>query len=152
MAKFVLAGRANCPYYAKAELLADYLEKNLPNFRIHKITQHPDNWEKWLRKICEQNGWKHKHSPIIWRELLDRGGKGLLLGGFNDFLEHAQHYYNITSDMMTAEMCQIAEENLQTHKEVEQEEEELKSLINPLHIWINRWEDEKFLYVTSQFD
>uniref|UniRef100_A0ACB8F082 Uncharacterized protein n=1 Tax=Sphaerodactylus townsendi TaxID=933632 RepID=A0ACB8F082_9SAUR len=107
MAKFVLAGRANCPYYAKAELLADYLEKNLPNFRIHKITQHPDNWE---------------------------------------------HYYNITSDMMTAEMCQIAEENLQTHKEVEQEEEELKSLINPLHIWINRWEDEKFLYVTSQFD
>ncbi|KAL8183608.1 UNVERIFIED_CONTAM: hypothetical protein K2H54_047072, partial [Gekko kuhli] len=93
MAKFVLAGRADCPYYAKAELLADYLQKNLPNFRIHKITQHPDNWE---------------------------------------------HYYNITSDMMTAEMRQIAEENLRTHIEVDLEEEELKSLISPLHIWINR--------------
>lgn len=38
-------GRADCPYYAKAELLADYLQKNLPDFRIHKITQHPDVWE-----------------------------------------------------------------------------------------------------------
>nr|XP_056717186.1 putative malate dehydrogenase 1B [Euleptes europaea] len=138
MAKFVLAGKADCPYYAKAELLADYLQTNLPHFRVHKITQHPDNWEKWLQEICEKNGWKHKHSPIIWRELLDRGGKGLLLGGFNDFLEHAQHYYNITSDMMTAEMRQIAEENLQTHIEVEQEEKELESLVSPLHIWINR--------------
>ncbi|XP_077175371.1 putative malate dehydrogenase 1B isoform X2 [Paroedura picta] len=137
MAKFVLAGRADCPYYAKAELLADYLQKNLPNFRIYKITQHPDNWEKWLQETCEKNGWKHKRSPIIWRELLDRGGKGLLLGGFNEFLEHAQHYYNITSDMVTAEMQQIAKENLQAHIQLEQEEEELKGLINPIHIWIN---------------
>ncbi|XP_072598545.1 putative malate dehydrogenase 1B isoform X3 [Vulpes vulpes] len=45
MAKFVLAGRADCPYYAKAELLADYLQKNLPDFHIHKITQHPHVWE-----------------------------------------------------------------------------------------------------------
>ncbi|XP_058042357.1 putative malate dehydrogenase 1B isoform X1 [Ahaetulla prasina] len=138
MAKFVLAGRADCPYYAKAELLADYLLKNLPNFRIHKIVQHPDNWEKWLQEICNENGWKHKRSPIIWRELLDRGGKGLLLGGFNEFLEHAQQYYNITSDMMTEEMLLIANENLQTCIEIEAEEKELKSLINPLHIWLNR--------------
>uniref|UniRef100_A0A8D0G8W8 Malate dehydrogenase 1B n=1 Tax=Sphenodon punctatus TaxID=8508 RepID=A0A8D0G8W8_SPHPU len=123
---------ANCPYFAKAELLADYLQKNLPNFRIHKIAQHPDNWEQWLVDICEKNGWKHKHSPIIWRELLDRGGKGLLLGGFNDFLEHAQHYYGITSYMLSEEMLRIAEENLQTNIDIEKEEEELKSLINPL--------------------
>ncbi|XP_062971945.1 putative malate dehydrogenase 1B [Elgaria multicarinata webbii] len=138
MAKFVLAGKADCPYYAKAELLADYLQKNLPNFRIHKITQHPDNWETWVQEICEKNGWEHTRSPIIWRELLDRGGKGLLLGGFNDFLEHAQQYYDITSDMMTAEMLLIAKENLQTHIEIDTEERELKSLINPLHIWMNR--------------
>uniref|UniRef100_A0A8D0G4E3 Malate dehydrogenase 1B n=1 Tax=Sphenodon punctatus TaxID=8508 RepID=A0A8D0G4E3_SPHPU len=130
--KAVIARRANCPYFAKAELLADYLQKNLPNFRIHKIAQHPDNWEQWLVDICEKNGWKHKHSPIIWRELLDRGGKGLLLGGFNDFLEHAQHYYGITSYMLSEEMLRIAEENLQTNIDIEKEEEELKSLINPL--------------------
>nr|XP_020636392.1 putative malate dehydrogenase 1B isoform X1 [Pogona vitticeps] len=141
MAKFVLAGRADCPYYAKAELLADSLEKNLPNFRIHKITQHPDNWETWLQEICEKNGWEHKRSPIIWRELLDRGGKGLLLGGFNEFMEHIQQYYDVTSIMKTAEMLLIAKENLQTHIEIETEEEEQKSLINPLHIWINSASD-----------
>ncbi|KAF7243683.1 putative malate dehydrogenase 1B [Varanus komodoensis] len=47
-------------------------------------------------------------------------------------------YYNITSDMMTEEMFLIAKENLQTHIEIDREEKELKSLINPLHIWINR--------------
>ncbi|CAF5182512.1 unnamed protein product, partial [Rotaria magnacalcarata] len=36
MAKFVIAGKANCPLYAKAELLGDYLQRNLPNFSIYK--------------------------------------------------------------------------------------------------------------------
>ncbi|NWI13739.1 MDHC protein, partial [Crypturellus soui] len=132
----VFTGKANCPYYAKAELLAYYLQANLPDFRVHKITKHPDKWEEWLRDICERNGWEHKHSPIIWRELVDRGGKGLLLGGVNDFLEYAQHYYDITSPMLSEEMLAIAEENLQAHLEIEKEEEEIKSLINPLQIWI----------------
>ncbi|NXK44178.1 MDHC protein, partial [Chauna torquata] len=129
-------GRANCPYYAKAELLADYLQANLPDFRVHKITQHPDRWEQWLHGICEMNGWEHRQSPIIWRELLDRGGKGLLLGGANDFLEYAQHYYGITSMMLSEEMLDIAEENLQAHMEIEKEEEEIRNHINPLQIWI----------------
>ncbi|XP_053327927.1 putative malate dehydrogenase 1B [Spea bombifrons] len=138
MAKFVLAGKANCPYYAKAELLADYLQKNLPHFRVHKITQHPDDWESWLTKVCGKNGWKYKGSPIIWRELVHRGGKGLLLGGFNEFLEHAQEYYNITSAMVTAHMTAIAAENLETHVEVQKEQEEIQNKFNPLHVWITR--------------
>ncbi|XP_036613778.1 putative malate dehydrogenase 1B [Trichosurus vulpecula] len=136
MAKFVIAGSAACPYFAKAELLADYLQKNLPDFRIHKITQRPDVWEKWLKELCRKNKWSHKRSPIIWRELLDRGGKGLLLGGFNEFLEHAQLYYGVTSKMMTQEMLLISGENLETHIEIEQEERELKKEINPLKVWI----------------
>ncbi|KFP88588.1 Putative malate dehydrogenase 1B, partial [Apaloderma vittatum] len=132
----VFTGQANCPHYAKAELLADYLQANLPDFRVHKITQHPDRWEQWLRDICERNGWEHRRSPIIWRELLDRGGKGLLLGGVNDFLEYAQQYYGITSMMLSEEMLDIAEENLQAHIEIEKEEQEIKSLIKPLQIWI----------------
>lgn len=27
---------------------------------------------------------------MVWRELVEQGGKGMLLGGFNDFLEHCQ--------------------------------------------------------------
>ncbi|KAM4697838.1 putative malate dehydrogenase 1B [Rhinophrynus dorsalis] len=136
MAKFVLAGRADCPYYAKAELLADYLQKNLPYFRVHKITQHPDDWEEWLNELCKTNGWKHQHSPIIWRELLDRGGKGLFLGGFNDFMEHAQEYYNITSAMMSDLMKDIAVENLETHIEIQKEQTEIQNDFDPLHVWI----------------
>ncbi|XP_024594146.1 putative malate dehydrogenase 1B isoform X1 [Neophocaena asiaeorientalis asiaeorientalis] len=136
MAKFVLAGRADCPYYAKAELLADYLQKNLPDFRIHKITQHPDVWEEWLKELCKKNKWSHKNSPIIWRELLDRGGKGLLLGGYNEFLEHAQLYYGVTSSMTTELMKTVAQENLGAHIEKELEKEALKGLINPLQVWI----------------
>ncbi|XP_054334847.1 putative malate dehydrogenase 1B isoform X1 [Pongo pygmaeus] len=150
MAKFVIAGRADCPYYAKTELVADYLQKNLPDFRIHKITQRPEVWEAdliydfawniiqqdWLKDVCEKNKWSHKNSPIIWRELLDRGGKGLLLGGYNEFLEHAQLYYDVTSSMTTELMMVIAQENLEAHIEEEQEEEALKTCINPLQVWI----------------
>nr|XP_028686877.1 putative malate dehydrogenase 1B isoform X8 [Macaca mulatta] len=138
MAKFVIAGRADCPYYAKTELLADYLQKNLPDFRIHKITQRPEVWEDWLKDVCEKNKWSHKNSPIIWRELLDRGGKGLLLGGYNEFLEHAQLYYDVTSSMTTELMMVIAQENLGAHIQKEQEEEGLKTCINPLQVWITR--------------
>nr|XP_048315156.1 putative malate dehydrogenase 1B isoform X1 [Myodes glareolus] len=136
MAKFVIAGKANCPYYAKAELLADYLQKNLPDFRIFKITQHPDVWEEWLEDICEKNKWDHRTSPIIWRELLDRGGKGLLLGGYNEFLEHAQLYYGVTSSMTTDLMMVIAKENLEAHVQEEVEKRTLKDLISPLQVWI----------------
>lgn len=86
--------------------------------------------------MCEKNKWNHKKSPIIWRELLDRGGKGLLLGGYNEFLEHAQLYYDVTSNMMTELMMVIAQENLEEHIEKELEKETQKDLISPLQVWI----------------
>ena len=45
MAKFVIAGKADCPYYAKAELLGDQLSRNLPDFKIHKIVKNPADWD-----------------------------------------------------------------------------------------------------------
>ena len=42
MAKFVIAGRADCPAFARAELLADTLAASLPDFRVHKVTVHTD--------------------------------------------------------------------------------------------------------------
>jgi len=38
-------GSANCPYYAKIELLADSLQRNVPDFKLHKIVKHPNEWE-----------------------------------------------------------------------------------------------------------
>nr|XP_014351387.1 PREDICTED: putative malate dehydrogenase 1B isoform X2 [Latimeria chalumnae] len=136
MAKFVVAGKANCPHFAKVELLADYLQKNLPTFNLHKIVVHPDDWESWLQATCKKNDWNYSRSPVVWRELVDRGGKGMLIGGFNEFMEHAWAYYAITSDMLTDEMLNIAEENLETKEVVMVEEAYYLSLIQPLHIWI----------------
>ncbi|XP_048391125.1 putative malate dehydrogenase 1B isoform X1 [Stegostoma tigrinum] len=137
MAKFVVAGKANCPYYAKAELLADYLQKNLPDFRVFKIVQSPDDWQPWLQALCQKNGWVHHQSPIIWRELVDRGGKGLLLGGFNDFMEYAQGYYGFTSDMMTTLMLKIAKENLKTNQSEREEEAFYRIHAKPMAVWIS---------------
>ena len=41
----VATGAADCPYYAKAELLADDLAQNLDDFNLHKIVVHPDKWQ-----------------------------------------------------------------------------------------------------------
>ncbi|KAM9454924.1 putative malate dehydrogenase 1B [Clarias gariepinus] len=136
MAKFVLAGKADCPYYAKAELLADLLQRILPDFRIHKICVLPEAWESWLQDTCSSNGWKHQSSPMVWRELTERGGKGTLLGGFSDFLEYVQGYYGITSDMGSELMLNIAAENLQTMELQLQDEERRRKLHRSYHIWI----------------
>ncbi|XP_049426207.1 putative malate dehydrogenase 1B isoform X2 [Epinephelus fuscoguttatus] len=137
MAKFVLSGQTDCPLYAKAELLADSLQRSLPKFRIQKISILPHEWKDWLEATCKRNGWKHHQSPLIWRELVDQGGKGMLLGGFSDFLEHCQEYYSITSDMGTDMMLSVAAENLETNLNLIAEEQYRVSLIKPLHIWIS---------------
>ncbi|KAM9820372.1 putative malate dehydrogenase 1B [Neosynchiropus ocellatus] len=137
MAKFVLAGKANCPWYAKAELLADSLAMSLPSFRIHKISILPDEWEEWLEDVCDRNQWSHKESPIVWRELVNQGGRGMLLGGLQDFLSHCEIYYNVTSDMSSELMTSIAAENLETKINVLAEEALRLSLIKPLHVWIS---------------
>lgn len=137
MAKYVIAGKANCPFYAKAELLADQLALNLPDFKIHKIVKQPEDWEIWLKMTCEEKGWQHVSSPLIWRELVDRGGKGILLGGCDDFLEMAKGYYGITSAKMSDELVNIAKENLQTKIEIDAEEEQRKAEITPLRVCVS---------------
>ncbi len=37
MAKFVIAGRADCPGVARAEILADTLQGMLPDMKVHKV-------------------------------------------------------------------------------------------------------------------
>ncbi|KAK3530004.1 hypothetical protein QTP86_009394 [Hemibagrus guttatus] len=102
--------KADCPYYAKAELLADLLQSILPDFHIHKICMLPSGWESWLEDTCSSNGWKHKSSPMVWRELTGHGGKGMLLGGFSDFLEYVQ---GNTGDEEVMGKFGVKERNLQ---------------------------------------
>ncbi|OWF42631.1 putative malate dehydrogenase 1B [Mizuhopecten yessoensis] len=134
MAKVVIAGKADCPYYARCELLGDKLAKNLPDFCLHKIVKQNDEWEKWLKATCNERGWTHMKSPIVWRELIDRGGKGVLIGGANDFQEYAHGYYGMESELLSSDMLKISKENLQYKKEVDEEEKEFKAQSKPLHV------------------
>uniref|UniRef100_H3C1K8 Malate dehydrogenase 1B, NAD (soluble) n=1 Tax=Tetraodon nigroviridis TaxID=99883 RepID=H3C1K8_TETNG len=149
MAMFVLSGKLNCPYLAKAELLADQLQKCLPNFRVRKILIPSEEWEEWLEYICKKCGWKHKESPLVWRELVHQGGKELLLGGFSDFLEHCQSYYNITTDMPSEMMMEIAKENEEARTKLIEEEQHRASFVE--HLWISSLYIFSALSLTSQF-
>ena len=40
MAMFVIAGRADCPRFSRAEMLADQLAASMPHFRVHKASRH----------------------------------------------------------------------------------------------------------------
>ena len=116
MAKYVIAGKSDCPFYAKAELLADELQSRLKDFKVHKIVIQPDEWQGWVSQTCKEKNWTYSgKSPMIWKELLDRGGKGLLLGSCSDFLEMANGYYGITSEKLTEELKNIAKENNMFH-------------------------------------
>ncbi|XP_013405510.1 putative malate dehydrogenase 1B [Lingula anatina] len=136
MAKIVLAGAANCPYFARCELLADTLADNLEDFKLHKIVVQPDKWQNWLESTCKERGFMHSSSPLVWRELVDRGGKGVLIGGANDFQEYAYGYYGIKSDFVSDDMKKIGEENLKVKIEVDKEEEEFRSRSRPLKVCI----------------
>lgn len=50
-------------------------------------------------------------SPIIWRELVDTGGRATLIGDANDFQEYANTYYAKNSQLSSKKLLQITFEN-----------------------------------------
>ena len=68
MAKIVIAGEADCPLYAKVEVLADIMATNLPHFHLHKIVKLPSEWSAWLDEICQLQGFEYKGVVVISHE------------------------------------------------------------------------------------
>ncbi|XP_053408985.1 putative malate dehydrogenase 1B isoform X2 [Mercenaria mercenaria] len=127
---------SDCPYFARAELLGDKLSINLPDFKLHKIVKTPEEWKSWLTDTCHERGWNHEKSPLVWRELIDRGGKGVLIGGANEFQEYAQGYYGIESELVSNDMTKIAAENAKIKTESDKEEAEYKAHSQPVNVCI----------------
>jgi len=147
MAKYVIAGTSNCPFYARAELLADELALKLPSFSVHKIVINPSDWQSWVTKTCTDNGWSYNGaSPIVWRELINRGGKGTLLGGCDDFLEMAKAYYGMTCAKLTKELRSIAGENIESKVIADREADEKQATQNPFHLTITSVQSEPLAY------
>lgn len=93
-------------------------------------------FQSWLNDTCQERGWSHEKSPLVWRELIDRGGKGVFIGGANEFQEYAKGYYGIESDLVSSDMSKIAAENMQTKTEIDKEEADFKALSQPVNICI----------------
>lgn len=96
-----------------------------------------------MKSTCEKNNWNTKkvESPLVWRELVDRGGRGTLLGGLNEFQEYAQSYYGVsigqfmsdTSDLFSS----ISEENDgQFRIDGETKRKYLEENVRPFHLAI----------------
>lgn len=93
-------------------------------------------FKKWLKETCSSREWSHNKSPLVWRELIDRGGKGVLIGGANEFQEYAFGYYGVQSTQVSDDMRKMAEENKAYKIEEDKEEEAIKALSHPLNVCI----------------
>lgn len=94
-----------------------------------------------MKEKCSATGWSHAttSSPLIWRELLDRGGKGAYLGGLTEFEDYLRHYYHLTPP--TLDTMQIASENLATlHTELLEAQQNQPP--KPLHVCITNSSSE----------
>lgn len=151
MAKYVIAGKSDCPFYAKAELLADELQSRLKDFKVHKIVIQPEEWQGWVSQTCKEKNWTYGgKSPMIWKELLDRGGKGLLLGSCSDFLEMANGYYGITSEKFTEELKNIAQENKITKDKDDEIEAARRRNSKPLKVCITAGASNVSYHIASE--
>ena len=57
-------------------------------------------------------------SPLVWRELLEFGGRRLLIGGAAEFQEYVNGYYGLSSQMSSCDMITIARENVKLKQRV----------------------------------
>ena len=132
MVKFIIAGRSDCPYYAKTELLGDVLTQSLDQLEIKKHVISPEAWSNWAQEKSSKLDQERAESPLVWRELADKGGHGLLIGGYNEFSEYAKLYYGIEYDLETERVKEIVTENKLTHIKKENEALKAKASMKPL--------------------
>ena len=101
MTHLLLFGRVSCADTARAERVLDTLATRLPSFYVHKELFEDEEWESNVSKYLESKKMDNKasySSPLIFRELIERGGKSLIVGGLAELLQYAEHYYQIELD------------------------------------------------------
>ncbi len=99
------------PGFISAQGQGFYASIIIINPGLIQVVHSSADWPSWLQEQCTANGWTHSSSPLVWRELVDRGGKGLYLGGLEEFTEYAAHYYNVQPTTDAALEGAIAAEN-----------------------------------------
>jgi hypothetical protein len=87
---------------------------------------------------------------MIWRELVNRGGKGMYLGDHNDFQEYARDYYGSVSELNSNDLNKIAAENKKTYKIVEEEKRQVADSIRPFTVVITNPESAIGYYIVNE--
>ena len=85
----------------------------------------------------------------MWRELIDRGGKGLYLGGLQEFEHYASHYHGITPTTNQGLEEAIARENQETLLSLKLEQENAPK-IEPLRVCVTNASSQIAYHLVQQ--
>jgi len=129
---WVVAGHAGSREYAKAEMLADELTQNLPNFTVTKQMLRPSQWDDWLARMNENHGWRHEDSPLIYRLLGEGSTAGALagtgttlspsdrypkvIGDYTAFASYAKEYYGVEQNLGDDDVDLVVQGNLESQQ------------------------------------
>jgi hypothetical protein len=103
-----------------------------------------------LLDVCKKNNWHHSKSPIVWRELVNRGGKEMLLGDVNDFQEYVKGYYDIVLNLTSNDLKAISNENQHVYEEIREEFEKERNNIRSIKLTISYPESAAFYFAMAQ--
>eukprot|EP00039_Didymoeca_costata_P010007 m.133701 g.133701 ORF g.133701 m.133701 type:complete len:135 (+) comp14678_c1_seq2:106-510(+) len=95
MTKFAVYGRANCGYFARAQVLAEKLASENSEIDVDIQVFHPNAWQKALKKEKKKGKgkWNHDTSPIVYEELKEPV-RYELIGGQKEFWELVKERYS----------------------------------------------------------
>jgi len=80
--------------------------------------------QDFIDELCEDGDaaeWKLRRpvaSPLVWRELVEFGGRRLLIGGAAEFQEYVHGYYGLMSRLSSCHMIGLAKENVKLKQQV----------------------------------
>ena len=82
--------------------------------------------------------------------MVDRGGKGMLVGDVNDFLEYTKGYYGVTTDLTSQDLRKISAENEQTFKYKQKQKQLELERIEPLTITLTNPESSVLYFLLPE--
>ena len=98
MSTIVIASKSNSLYLAEWEVLAEFLAKNLPNFKYSVIKKHKNEWDAFLSNLVETYGFNKKWCPIVFTL------EGQLIGDVSEFYDYSQakfgKVYRVSKDTL----------------------------------------------------
>ena len=117
MEHFFVAGCADDPEFAEAEVLGEYLVKSFPQVSFTQDMRHPIEWPEFRSKLVRLHGFTCPGtSSVIWRR------DGRLVGNINDFRRVLKDMYSLELEMDKALMQAIVVENIGIASKAAQDE------------------------------